>query len=78
MAINTYLSIIILTVNGLNAPQKSHIVAEWIRKHPWQVWLSGLSACLQTTGSVVEFPVRVHAWVAGQDPVRGTQEATTH
>ena len=30
---NKYLSIIILNVNGLNAPIKRHKVAEWIRKH---------------------------------------------
>ena len=32
MAINAYLSIITLTVNGLNVPTKKHGVAEWIRK----------------------------------------------
>ena len=35
----------------------------------WLVWLSGLSASLRTKGSLVQFPVRAHAWVA---------EATTH
>ena len=33
VAINKYLSIITLNVNPLNAPIKSHRVAEWIRKH---------------------------------------------
>ena len=33
MAMNKYLSIIILIVNGLNAPIKRHRIAEWIRKH---------------------------------------------
>ena len=33
MALNKYLSIITLNVNGLNAPIKGHRVAEWIRKH---------------------------------------------
>ena len=33
MAINIYLSIITLNVNGLNAPIKRHRIAEWIRKH---------------------------------------------
>ena len=33
MAMNKYLSIINLSVNGLNAPIKRHKVAEWIRKH---------------------------------------------
>ena len=33
MAMKTYLSIITLNVNGLNAPIKRHRIAEWIRKH---------------------------------------------
>ena len=33
---------------------------------PWLVWLSGLSAGLQIEGLPVLFPVRAHAWVAGQ------------
>ena len=37
---------------------------------PWLVWLSGLSASLQTKGSWVQFPVRAQAWVAGQVPSR--------
>ena len=32
MAIGTYISIIILNVNGLNAPTKRHKLAEWIWK----------------------------------------------
>ena len=32
MAINMYLSIIVLKVNGLNALIKRHKVADWIRK----------------------------------------------
>ena len=32
MAISTYLSIITLNVNGVNAPVKRHRVAEWIQK----------------------------------------------
>ena len=33
--------------------------------------LSGLSTSLRTKGSPVRFPVRAHAWVAGQVPSRG-------
>ena len=33
---------------------------------PWLVWLSGLSTGLWAKGSPVRFPVRAHAWVAGQ------------
>ena len=32
MAIGIYISIIILNVNGLNAPTKRHRLAEWIQK----------------------------------------------
>ena len=32
MAIGTYISIITLNVNGLNAPTKKHRLAEWIQK----------------------------------------------
>ena len=44
----------------------------------WLVWLSGLSTDSWTKGSPVRFPVRAHAWVAGQVPSRGTWKATTH
>ena len=33
MAMNKYLSIITLNVNGFNAPIKRHRIVEWIRKH---------------------------------------------
>ena len=32
MAMGTYISIIILNVNGLNVPTKGHILAKWIQK----------------------------------------------
>ena len=34
------------------------------------MWLSGLSAGLQTRGLLVRFPGRAHAWVVGQVPSR--------
>ena len=37
----------------------------------WLVWLSKLSASLQTKGLLVRFPVKVHAWFVGQVPIRG-------
>ena len=43
MAMNNYLSIINLNVNGLNAPIKRHRIAEWIRKHDPHI------CCLQET-----------------------------
>ena len=43
MGIGTYISIITLNVNGLNAPTKRHRLAEWIQKpHPY-------ICCLQET-----------------------------
>ena len=38
---------------------------------PWLVWLSGLSVGLRTIGSLVQFPVRAHAWVVGHVPSGG-------
>ena len=35
MAIGTYISIIILKINGLNTPTKRHKLAEWIQKDPY-------------------------------------------
>ena len=43
MAIRTYISIITLNVNGLNAPTKRHRLAEWIQKQDPYIW------CLQET-----------------------------
>ena len=43
MALHTYLSIITLNVNGLNAPTKRHRGAEWIRKQDPYI------CCLQET-----------------------------
>ena len=43
MAINTYVSIITLNVNGLNAPVKRHTVTDWIKKQEPTI------CCLQET-----------------------------
>ena len=43
MAISSYLSIITLNVNGLNAPIKRHRVTEWIKKQDPSI------CCLQET-----------------------------
>ena len=43
MAMNNYLSIITLNINGLSAPIKRHRVAEWIRKQDPYI------CCLQET-----------------------------
>ena len=43
MAINTYLSIITLNVNGLNASIKRHRVGDWIKKQKTSI------CCLQET-----------------------------
>ena len=43
MAIGTHISIIALSINGLNAPAKRHRLAEWIQKQDPYV------CCLQET-----------------------------
>ena len=43
MVIGTYISIITLNVNGLNAPTKRHTLAEWIQKQDLYI------CCLQET-----------------------------
>ena len=43
MVIETYISIMTLNVNGLNAPTKRHRLAEWIRKQDLCI------CCLQET-----------------------------
>ena len=49
-----------------------------MKVEPWLVWLSGLSAGLRTEGSLVRFPVRAHAWGAGQVPSKGAHEKQPH
>ena len=50
-----------------------------VKKTPWLVWLSGKSAGLRNGRSLVRFPVRAHAWVAGQFPVGGVHQCSlTH
>ena len=34
---NRYLPIVTININELNAPVKRHRVAEWIRKHDWNI-----------------------------------------
>ena len=38
MEIGTYMSIIALNVNGINAPTKRHRLAEWIQKQDPYIW----------------------------------------
>ena len=58
MVIGTYISIIILNVNGLNAPTKRHRLAEWIQKQDPYI------CCLQETHFRPRYTYRlkVKAW----------------
>ena len=58
MAIRTYISIITLNVNGLNAPTKRHRLAEWIQKQDPYI------CCLQETHftSRDTYKVKVRGW----------------
>ena len=49
MAIGTYVSIITLNVNGLNAPTERHRLAEWIQKEdPYICIYKNLTTDLKT------------------------------
>ena len=58
MAINSYLSVLTLNVNGLNAPVKRHRVTEWIRKQDPSI------CCLQETHFRPKdtFTLKVRGW----------------
>ena len=58
MAINSYLSVLTLNVNGLNAPIKRHRVTEWIRKQDPSI------CCLQETHFRPKdtFRLKVRGW----------------
>ena len=53
MAIGTYLWIIALNVNGLNALNKRHILAEWIKKKKTRpIYMLPIRNPLQTSGHI--------------------------
>ena len=58
MSIGSYLSIITLNINGLNAPTKRQRLAEWIRKQDPYI------CCLQETHLKIEdtFRVKLKGW----------------
>ena len=58
MAIRTYISIITLNVNGLNAPTKRHLLAEWILKKDPYIY------CFQETHftSRDTYKLKVRGW----------------
>ena len=58
MAIRTYISIITLNVNGLNAPTKRHTLAEWIQKQDPYI------CCLQETHLISRdtYNLKVRRW----------------
>ena len=58
MAINSYLSVLTLNVNGLNAPIKRQRVTEWIRKQDPSI------CCLQETHFRPKdtFRLKVRGW----------------
>ena len=58
MAIKTYISIITLSVNGLNTPTKRHRLAEWIQKQDPYI------CCLQETHftSRDTYKLKVRRW----------------
>ena len=75
---NKYLSKISLDVNGLNAPIKTHTVAEWMRKHVPHI------CCLQETHLRTKdlHRLKVNGWkqifhATGQDKTAGVAILTS-
>ena len=62
MATGSYLSIITLNINGLNAPTKRQRLAEWIQKQDPYI------CCLQETRDIT-LPTKVHLIKATVFPV---------
>ena len=58
MALGTYISIITLNLNGLNAPTKRHRLAQWIQKHDPCI------CCLQETDFRAQntYRLKVRGW----------------
>ena len=58
MVIRTYISVVTLNVNGLNAPTKRHRLAEWIQKQDPYI------SCLQETHfrSRDTYRLKVRGW----------------
>ena len=58
MTIGTYISIITLNVNGLNAPTKRNTLVEWIEKQDPYI------CCLQETHSIPKdtYRLKVRGW----------------
>ena len=66
-------------VNQLRGRQRRTLlslssVGSNVRGQPWLVWLSGLSAGLQTKRLLFFFPVRAHAWISVQVPSWGREK----
>ena len=58
MVMGTYISIITLNVNGLNAPTKRHSLAEWIQKQvPYMCYLQETHFRLKDT-----YRLKVREW----------------
>ena len=48
-----------------------HVTINTVGGELWLVWLSGMSAGLQTKRSRVPFSLKAHAWIVGQAPGGG-------
>ena len=62
MAIETYISIITLNVNGCNAPTKRHRLAEWIQKQDPYILLSTRNP-LQTSRHIKTESKRIEKYI---------------
>ena len=68
----------VVDVNEMGKGVKGKNLRHKMKSLAWLVWLSGLSAGLQTRELLVQFPVRAHAWVVGQVPTWGAHKRQPH
>ena len=73
MAIESYLSIITLNINGLNAPTKRHRLAEWIQKQDPICYLHGEGNGTRLQYSCLENPMDGEVWWAAVHGVAKSQ-----
>ena len=76
MAIGTYISIITLKVNGLNAPTKTHRLAEWKQKQ--DPYICCLQETLQTIRHIQTESERMEKYIPCKWEVKESWSSNPH
>ena len=77
MAIKTYLSIIMLNVNGLSSPNKRHTLAEWIQKKR-PIYMVFTGDLLQTQGHIQTKSDRMEEDITCKWKSKESRSSNTH